>query len=175
MRDILFRGFHECENGKQKAFYNCEWHTGDWVCGKSILFLKENGGEYYMPKCDEKCKTIHLENGDIEESNCADYNTAFYKVAPETVCQYTELTDKNGKKTFENDIVKSYYKLQHGESKYTDEQSIGVIEYDLKLAHFCCRVLKGKDVGIKHYFNRYSNFEIIGNKFENLELLEVEE
>ena len=32
-----------------------------------------------------------------------------YRVDPSTVCQYTGLTDRNGKKVFEGDIVKTKY------------------------------------------------------------------
>lgn len=45
-----------------------------------------------------------------------------YKVIPETVCEYTGLTDKNGRKIFENDIVGRY-------SEYRKEWYYGVVKY----------------------------------------------
>lgn len=43
-------------------------------------------------------------------------------VIPETVCQYTGLTDKNGRKIFENDIVGIY-------SDYRGEWDYGIVKY----------------------------------------------
>lgn len=36
MCEILFKGFHKNENGKQKVFVNGEWIKGEWVEGNII-------------------------------------------------------------------------------------------------------------------------------------------
>ena len=82
-------------------------------------------------------------------------NEAPIEVDPETVCQYTELQDKNGKKIFEGDIIRD-------------------IDYGLMK----CVYLHGSFVWVcvnKFFWielERYTpNEEVIGNIFDNPELL----
>ena len=74
-----------------------------------------------------------------------------YNVRPETVCQFTELTDKNGEEIFEGDIVTC---------KIYGMYEIWKIIWDLEELN----ILKNISEGNK-------TLKIIGNIYENSELL----
>lgn len=91
------------------------------------------------------------------------------KINPETVCQYTGLTDKNGRKIFEGDIVR--YMDEVIEKEKTDK-----IEYNETHAAFCR--LHKSEMGFQYLFidESFANkCEVIGNIFDNPDLLEGEE
>lgn len=84
------------------------------------------------------------------------------EVDPKTICEYTGLEDKNGKKIWENDIVRN------------EKGDIGVVQWFEEHAAF---MIWNKT---KHYVcylaeNDFSKIEIAGNEFDNPELLEVEQ
>lgn len=94
-----------------------------------------------------------------------------YAIDPDTICQYTGLTDKNDKKIWENDIVncKKYiggnyvdYCIEAGyvEMKY-GAFGLHRIKYDAYYRTF------------KDWLEDYE-YEVIGNIFDNPELLEGE-
>ena len=78
-----------------------------------------------------------------------------YEVNPGTLCQYTGLTDKNGNKIWENDVVDiDHYSTKAHKVKY---------EY----GSFC--------IGINGLLSHYRfNCEVIGNIFDNPELMKGE-
>lgn len=96
-----------------------------------------------------------------------------FLVIPSTVGQYTGLTDKNGKKIFEDDIVK--YKNTDGiKLNGVALTIIGKVNYNEKTASFA---IDGKDkIGAKHYdYFPIKNIEVIGNIHDNPELLKEAE
>lgn len=82
-----------------------------------------------------------------------------YKIDPSTVGQYTGLTDKNGKKIFEGDIVTGFF---------NHEKIVGYIFYGSDASFFIQRDgLLG--IGLN---NASDWLEVIGNIHDNSELLE---
>ncbi len=143
MREILFRG-KRIDNGEWiEGFYYKEpappscFSVGDdthWIVFVDPTFLPDWGLPYRMVRVD---------------------------VEPGTVGQYTGMTDKNGKKIFEGDIVKT--------DRFNTPNKQYVIKYDLLLGAFI-----GEDDGTM-YFTTFDGdselFEIIGNIHDNPELL----
>ena len=134
MREILFRG-KRCDNGEWVQGYyiraDHHWHKHgihkDWI----TLGASANGGWF----------ALHNK----------------YAVKAETVGQFTGLTDKNGKKIFEGDIVASQW-------------CRGVVRYG-EFNCSCCDGVFG------WYFNgadirEYDTYEVIGNIHDNPELME---
>ena len=94
-------------------------------------------------------------------------NGILYEVAPETVGQFTGLTDKNGVKIFEGDILKIGENLK-GDVIFIDENSQ---DYGDEIhAAFHCKIHKhNKTIPIDSYL--LNNCKVIGNIHDNPELL----
>lgn len=134
MKEIIFRG---------KRTDNCEWAYG--------VPTKDNHGEMVMVESTFEC----------EEYKCRGANCLY--VDENTVGQYTGLTDKNGKKIFEGDIVRFDYS---GENKGVE----GTATVLFQNGQF--GVLWGwhkEFVPLTGFCN--TTIEIIGNIHDNPELL----
>lgn len=92
---------------------------------------------------------------------------AMYYVEPETVGQYTGLQDKNGAKIFEGDVLLERYKEPDCDGR----------EGILAEVVFHKGAFMIKEPGYEPEYTlgeTHEDFEIVGNVFENAELLEVE-
>ena len=153
MREILFRG---------KRIDNGEWVEG-----------------YYVHTRRHHCIiTGCIDDGYVVHGHYAN-DVAMEVVDPATVGQYTGLTDKNGKKIFDGDIIRF--------RKFRDEPNwVGVVKYEI-----CSYIAKGwmplayeKRKGEKLSFGGFevqilgiekTTIEVIGNIHDNPELLREED
>lgn len=165
MREILFRA---------KRIDN-----GEWVEGYYIYHIKRTIcliGDSVKPE-DEQ----HV----IMQDGFSDWNmprnTVVFDIDPENVCQYTGLKDKNGKRIWENDIVScEHEKFQEGDpaEQYPFPDTIRykrnyVVEfintgssYGYRLRNKSIHFMLTGNVIYNH------NIEVLGNVFDNPELLE---
>lgn len=90
----------------------------------------------------------------------------FIEVVPNTICQYTGITDKSGQKIWENDILKA-----HLDADYPEDTTYTRILWNE--TGFCSNENHSRDI---ETFGKWDaeHFEVCGNIFDNPELLEVE-
>lgn len=88
-----------------------------------------------------------------------------YEVIPSTICQCTGMKDKNGKLIWENDIIKAWSQGTCAKGKIKQRIDGTWIMYPAWQ--------KGKMWYLCPDNNGETTVEVIGNKFDNPELLEV--
>ena len=151
MREILFRG--KCKD-------TGEWYEGQYIhLHKSTYCFKEDYDRH--PDND-----IHQIVYEIMSDWGLPNRHFRVDVLPETVGQYTGLTDKNGKKIFEGDIVKHF-------DNSDKEYDIGVIYFDTEFMGWR-RTTQGrfhKRIIDTYKLNPTCIYEVIGNIQDNPELL----
>lgn len=145
MRDIFFRG---------KRVDNREWVHGNLI--NNVFVFSKTGEDIPYILCVENIDYYSFE--DIVEDN------GIYEVIPETVGQYTGLNDKNGKKIFEGDILKQYADTTE---LGTDLYFFYKVGFDESCGKFCGSI-NGTEL---YYFDDLTDSEVIGNIFDNPELL----
>lgn len=95
-----------------------------------------------------------------------------YDVIPETIGQYTGLTDKNGKKIFEGDILKLWRSVGNDMELRMKYPKPLVVEYcDL----WCQFVVEDNEIKEQYgIWQDFQAFEVIGNIHDNPELMKGE-
>lgn len=147
MREILFRG---------KA--NSEIREGEWVYG-SLLAETTNTFPIIARDYDNDEDWLGVDLWDTVE--------------PHTVGQYTGLTDKKGKKIFEGDIVRGRHWTSHN-NKNIEEWHSWCVDWSEKsgLITFVDSPTTECKLSI-HDFADFEEVEVVGNIYDNPELLEV--
>ncbi len=148
MRDIICRG--KCSIHREKH------SIGEWVEGVYIRIPKGRfeEEEYLIQPIKRDGKLAMLEN-----------------VEPDTVGQYTGLTDKNGVKIFEGDIVKIALAVS------APRKHICMLSHDVtyEVAYSCDRAMFVCVNGIYGFplelYKSDECYEVIGNIHDNPELL----
>ena len=128
--------------------------NGEWVFGS---LYKQT--EFYGDPCVEWYIITSTESLEYDQA------LEYHEVDPETVGEFTGMTDKNHKKIFEGDIVqtiKTEFKPPRKYKKpfqvhYNSDFPITVEEYYSPFEHFTEKVA----------------YEVVGNTHDNPELLEV--
>lgn len=130
MRKILFRG---------KRTYD-----GKWIEGNLAYSNIENK---YFIICSPEMQSFAYPENFLYTIDC-------YEIIPETVGQYTGLTDKNGIKIFEGDIVKGTF-----------------LGFPIPIEDDVFSICWQEDVA-GYKANYFENLEVIGDIYDNPELLE---
>jgi uncharacterized phage protein (TIGR01671 family) len=141
MREILFRG---------KRTANDKWVSGYYVLRKRPYF-KDKGANFEHIICD------NLVIDDFNDKQFVDTIMTAYVVDPETVGQYTGLTDTNGNKIFEGDVV-----------WYDYEEERGIVQWDNDTARF---IITCSTFTVDFDSVYGEELEIVGNVYDNAELI----
>lgn len=136
---------------KAKRVYN----GGKWVQG------------YYVKGLDMYDKEVHLIFGPNTMFYSSGETDGWYKVDPSTICQCTGLKDKNGNMIWENDICDR--KEQYPEIvKYCNG------DWTLDYSYVSNKKSGANYCNLGFYTEERKCVEVIGNIFDNPELLESE-
>lgn len=153
MREILF---------KAKRIDNGEWTEGYYAERNGKTFIGIDISIY----------------GDIFEVFCTPV-IRWFEVDPKTLCQFTGLYDKNGKKIWESDIIS--YQRDNDDCPFPNKDTkkrFGKVFYQGFRSTFAIGMGKNGSRSINDdlwkYVQNGNRVEVIGNQFDNPELLQEE-
>lgn len=128
--------------------------NGEWVEGYYLNIAKIN---HFI--CTGKIKLDGAVKGIIAPE--------MYEINPDTICQYTGLTDKNGKKIWENDICDR-------KEKYPEIVTYNKGDWQLDYSYVFGKGIHHNACNLGFYACERNCVNVIGNIFDDKELLEVE-
>lgn len=149
---------------------------------REILFKakrKDNGEwvEGYLFETQENSYIAY--NGQFDDDLFLSPSNIFIRVDKNTICQYTGLIDKNGNKIWEYDIVvHTYTTYKNDASSYPpfrseDKKKNYVIKWDSTASYCGYRYHNKRNIfPLKKGTIINGDDEVIGNIFDNAELLE---
>ena len=91
----------------------------------------------------------------------------YAEIDPDTICQYTGLTDKNGQKIWENDIC-------NRKEKYPEIVTYNKGDWQLDYSYVFGKEMHTDACNLGFYVCERNCVEVVGNIFDNADLLEVE-
>ena len=139
MREILFKAKRK-DNGKWVEGYYCKTTIGNDVRPSDVIFVP-----FKVSRNEE---------------------WGWMKVDSDTICQYTGLTDKNGKKIWENDICDR-------KEKYPEIVVFNEGDWQLDYSYVFGKEIHSDACNLGFYVCERNCVEVVGNIFDNADLLEV--
>lgn len=147
MREILFKAKRK-DNGKWVEGYYCKMSETTY-CFKEDYERKPVSEHHYI--LQERMTDWGLPNQIVQ-----------IEIDSETLCQFTGLCDKNGKKVWENDIL-----MAHLDESYPEDATYETVEWNV-----AGWVTHETDSTDRQYLDEFDleHYEAIGNIFDNPEL-----
>lgn len=136
--------------------------NGEWVVGNCI----DDGvtGQVFIHAVGNSVN----ESDKVGEEGCLQF--VAFEVAPSTICQCTGLKDKNGRVIWENDIVNG--SIKRGAAFYRCFVLWNECKARFDVRALCCNFQMTLDECTDDISMSGFDYEVLGNKFDNQELLE---